>query len=287
MARLDQAVLNTGYATGHSPMLDLRYGGQNSYSPNLAEWVSNQNYVRRNLVCLLIEAPRGFDFMDDPQAYRGALKAMVEVHAKNIEGFNAGLTVDAQETAVSGAGEMQQDPTNVTRTRTEPTFAFTDKYGRPIQSFLHDWITMLIMDPDSKVPGISTLPAVRPGDLLADMYGATMLFFEPDPTHTLVSKAWLTTNMYPMSTGDIIGKRDLTSAGEVSELSIKFSGVSQTGNGVRAFAQTLLDKVNLTNANPYLRPAYMNDIDVNVKAADIAGYKENIDGLTSTAVLRS
>jgi hypothetical protein len=287
MARLDQAVLKTAFSKGNSPMLDLRYGGQQGYAPNLVEWVSNQHYVRRNLVCILIEAPRGFNYMDDAPAWRGALKAMVEVHAKNIEGFSAGLTVDAQETAVSGAGEMHQDPTNVTRARTEPTFSFVDKYGRPIQNFLHDWITMLIMDPDSKVPGISTLPGVKPEDLLADMYGATMLFFEPDPTHTIVSKAWLTTNMFPMSTGDIVGKRDLTSAGDVSELSIKFSGVSQTGNGVRAFAQTLLDKVNLTNANPYLRPAFVNDIDVNVKAADIAGWKENVDGLTSKAVLRA
>lgn len=287
MTRLADAILTGAYTSGKTPMLDLRYGGQLGYAPNLVEWVSNQAYIRRNLVCLLIEAPKGFQYMPNPDFWVGALKSMVELHAKTIDGFNAGLEVEWAETDVSGGGEKQQDPTNVTRQRSEPVFTFVEKYGRPMQHFLQEWITNLIMDPDSKVPAIATIGnGVRPTDLLADMYGATMLFFEPDPSHTSVTKAWLTTNMYPKGTGEIVGKRDLQSAGEQSELSITFAGTSQTGQGVRAFAQSIMDRINVTNANPYLRPAFVQDISSDVAKAD-QGYDHNTTTLGSTAVARS
>ncbi len=283
MARLSDAVLNNAYSRGEAPMLDLQYGGQMGYAPNLTEWVSNQSYVRRNLVCLLIEAPRGFQFLQDPPFWVGALKAMVETHAKSIDGFNAGLEVEVSETPVSGGGEMQQDPTNVTRARSNPSFTFVDKYGRPIQSFINEWIRALIMDPDSKVPDIATLSGQKPSDLLADMYSATMLFFEPDPTHTKVAKAWLTTNMYPKGTGEITGKRDLTSAGEVSEFTIEFTGVTQSNKAVRLFAQKLLDGINLTNANPYLQKSFVDNISSDVAAVG-RGYKAQAETLGATSI---
>ena len=286
MSRLADAILTGDFSRGHAPMLDLQYGAQSGYAPNLTEWVSHQSYISKNLVCLLIEAPRGFQSLPEPQWWVSALKQLVEVHAKSIDGFAAGLKVDTFDNAVSGGGEMQQDPTNVTRERSNPSFVFVEKYGRPIQNFIYEWITNLIMDPDSKVPNISTLPGVRPGDLLADMYGATMLFFEPDPTFTSVSKAWLTTNMYPLLTGDILGKRDLTAPGQEAVLTINFSGLSQSTLGVRAFAQTLLDSINITNANPNLRPAFMQNIAADVAAATQSGYKAQVDVLGATSILR-
>ena len=288
MSRLADAILSGAYSKGRAPMTDLQYGGQNGFAPNLAEWVSNTHYVRRNLVCILIEAPKGFQLMKEPNFWVNALKAMVEVHAKSIDGFSAGLEVDTSaETAVSGGGEMMQDFTNVTRARTNPSFSFVDMYGRPIQNFLHDWIINLIGDPDSKIPAISTMEGVKPKDLLADMYSATMLFFEPDPTHTKVAKAWLTTNMYPKGTGEITGKRDLTAAGELSELTIEFTGLSQSGLGVISFAQALLDKINITNANPFARPAFVQKLDSDVAnsgAKESTGYKEGAETLGKTSL---
>lgn len=287
MSRLADAILTGAYSKGKSPMTDLQYGGQNGYAPNLAEWVSNTHYVRRNLVCLLIEAPKGFQLLPEANFWVNALKAMVEVHAKTIDGFAAGLEVEVQETAVSGGGEMMQDYSNITRARTNPSFTFVDMYGRPIQNFLHDWIINLIGDPDSKIPAISTMDGEKPKDLLADMYSATMLFFEPDPTHTKVSKAWLTTNMYPKGTGEITGKRDLTTAGELSEITVEFTGLSQTGLGVISFAQSLLDKINITNANPYARPSFVEEIDPDVDNTGVkesSGYKEGAETLGQQAI---
>lgn len=266
-------------------MTDLKYGAMNGFAPNYKEWVSNQSYIRRQLHCLLLEAPKGFNYLPDPESWIVALKQLVEVHAKSIDGLAAGLEVAVAENPTGGANEIQQDPTNVTRARSEPSFVWIDKYGRPIQNFLESWITMLIMDPESKVPGVFALEGVKPDDLLADQYGATMLFFEPDPTHTFVAKAWLSTNMFPLSNGENIGKRNLSDPGEASELNIKFSAISQTGVGVRNFAQSLLDKVNFQNANPNLRPAFMSAVSPDVLKAS-GGWTKQVASIGAGAVLR-
>jgi hypothetical protein len=262
MPRFNNALLTgQSFSRGRMvPQLDVQYGGQNGYAPHLGEWASTTHYVRRNLVCMLIEAPKAFAMMPDPTFYVSALKSLVEIHAKTWDGFNAGLTVEVSETAVGGAGEKFHDITNVTRAQTVPVSTFTDMYGRPIQHFLNDWITYLIGDPDTKVPMLSTIAGVKPSDMLADMYSATMLFYEPDPTHTKIAKAWLTTNMYPKSNGDWQGKRDLTAAGEPLELSIEWTGLTQSGRGVEMFAQKLMDTINLANANPNLRKSFMQNI---------------------------
>lgn len=78
--------------------------------------------------------------------------------------------------------------------------------------FHQGWITNLMMGPDTRFANIATLSGItsmsQPPHMLADMYSVTMLFIEPDPTHTRVVKSWLVTNMYPAGAGDILGSRE-------------------------------------------------------------------------------
>jgi hypothetical protein len=292
MARLTDALLNDGIANGVSkaygrgrtqPMLDLQLGGQFGWSNNLSQWVSNQAYVRRNLVCILLEAPKFFQLMPEPQKWVDSLKSLFELHARSIEGYNAGLTATFDEHAVGGAGEVQHEITNMVREQSKPTFTFVEKYGLPIFNFLHSWMQYGMMDPDTKYAMVGTLAGDRPSDMLADWYTATILVFEPDPTHRKVVKAWVTTNVMPTTTGDYIGKRDLTTASELSELSIEFTGLSQTGQGVTAFAQSILDNISIENAVPTLRPSFIQSINADVSASQ-EGYEKNAEDLGSTAV---
>lgn len=277
MARLTEAILGQKAFGGHAnqPMLDLTYGGQHGWAPNLTEWVSNQAYVRRNLVCVLLEAPRFFTLMPDPAKWVSTLKSLLELHCRSIEGFNAALTVDTDEHPVGGAGEMQQEVINVTRARTEPSFTFVEKYGRPIQTFIQHWIQYALMDPETKYALVGTLEK-KPEDLLADWFSCSALFFEPDPTHRKVVQAWVTTNMFPKETGEIVGKRDLTSASEILNLTIPFTGISQYGLGVNLFAQKILDGININNANPYTRKSFIEAVSSDVAAAT-EGYKKNAE----------
>jgi hypothetical protein len=286
MSRITEALLDQKAfgKNANQYMLDPVHGGQFGWAPNLTEWVSNQAYVRRNLVCILLESPRFFQLMPEPQKWVDTLKSLFELHARSIEGFNGALTVETDAHPVGGAGEMQDEVTNVTRARTEPSFTFMEKAGMPIQTFLYNWITYGLMDPDTKYAMVGTLGGERPTDMLPDWYSASCLFFEPDPTHRRVVKSWVTTNMFPKETGAIEGKRDLTAASETLTLTIPFTGISQFNLGTNKFAQSILDKINLTNANPYLRPSFIQKMDSNISETS-EGYFKGTDDLSKSAII--
>lgn len=287
MSRVQDALLDgKAFSRGSTqPMLDLTYGGQMGFSPDLKEWVSNQAYVRRHVFCLLLEAPAAFNLLSDrnPDIWVRNLRALVELHPRTIEGLNAGLTVETAETPVGGGGEMQEEFVDVKQARSQPVFTFDEKYGMPIQTFLRNWITYALMDPNSKVANIGTIGANAPADMLADQYAASMIFIEPDPTHRKVVKAWLCTNMFPKGTGDIIGSRDIGSAMNLQQLNIEFTAITQVGLGVNTFAQQLLDNINITNANNYLRPAHIQQVSADVNTQP-TGYKVHTENLGNTAI---
>ncbi len=256
-----------------APMVDLNKGGQHGASVHFDSYLSSTAYVRKNLIAVVLEAPRGFRLMDQPSKWVEALKALVEVQPLSIEGLQGGLNVDTVETAFGGGGEIQEDPANVTRTRSQVSFTWKDRYGKPISHFLREWIINLIMDPITKAPAVVSRGSAAPTDLLPDFYGMSVLFFEPDPTCTKVLEAWLGTNMFPKSSGDIIGRRDMSAAGEGSELNIEFTGIYQHGYGVRQLAQAIYDRMNLTGLDPNRQKAFLDGVD-----ADVAPYNSGYAG---------
>lgn len=285
MSRLTESIISGAYTRDiDRPILDLKFGGQQGWAPNLTEWVSNQAYVSRPLVCILLEAPKMFTVMPDSQKWISSLKALFELHARSIDGFNAGLKVDTEEHAIGGAGEQQQEIVNVTRERSQPKFQFVEKYGRPIQTFFEYWIRYGMMDPETKFALLGTMGKAEVKDLLADWYSASCLFFVPDPLHKKVDKAWITTNMFPLSNGDITAKRDLTAGQELLTLDIEFAGISQYGLGVNQFAQSILDNINTTNADPFMKPAFVNKISADVAAANTNGYESTTEAMGKAAV---
>lgn len=261
--RLTEAILgkDIAYAQGRqNTMLDLRYGGQMGYAPQLNQIISNQPYISRPLIALLIEAPLGFNDLPNPQYWIETLRSLVELRALKITGLASSLEVAVEDTSpVGGAGEMHQDFTNVTRERSNPQFTWQEAYGLPVKSFLEGWVTNLMMDPNSKVANVSTLKdaAARPNAMLADYYGMTVAFIEPDPTHTKVMKSWLSTNMFPTGRlATVEGQRDLTQAGQQLAYDITFSAITQVGLGVDYYCQQLLDNINILGANPMARKAF-------------------------------
>jgi hypothetical protein len=284
--RMADAILQGAYSTGRNqPMVDIKYGGSNAYAPDFSQWVSSTHYVRRNVIAILIEAPALFSLLPNPSAWILALKSLVETQVKTIEGLDQGLEATFAETAFGGSGEMFHDITNVKLKTSNVTMGATDLYGRPIQNFIADWLTLLGMDPYSKFPQILTLGGAVPSDLLNDQMMATIMFLEPDPTHTKVAKAWLGTNMMPKGTGDIQGKRDLNSDGELAELNIEWTGLYQVGYGVTQFAQALLTRMSLLNANPMQRSAFIQAIDADVDAVGM-GYASSISTLASESAVQ-
>lgn len=285
MARLSQVLIKSeSYgASASTPAVNLAYGGQNGYTPVLQEWVSNSQYVRKNLIVMLLEAPKIFQYLPNPDKWVQALRSLVELHPVRVEGLNAGLTVEFGEVPVGGAGEMMRAPTNTTRARTDVTFTYSsDLYGRPIQIFLENYIRYGIMDPETKTALAGTIDNY-PGDMLADMFTFSAIFFEPTVDGRKVHQAWLVTNMFPVTTGDIKGARDLNSASSVDELSINVGGIAQYGMGPVKLAQKLLDQVAFNKANPFFNSAFLTDPDSDVLAAT-KGYMTETNHMADSTV---
>lgn len=264
-------------ALSHAPMVDIRYSGQHGFISNIGTYVANANYIPMQLVALLLEAPRGFNYLPQPDVQIGMLKSLVEDQAHSITGLNRTLEVSFVSVPVSGSGEVQEDVSDVTRTRSQPTFSWYEKEGRSISYFFEQWITYLLMDPDAKYPMLSSIVGSGgPTDLLPDYRTMTVLFFEPDRQHKYIVNAWLSTNMMPNGTGDWTSRRNKTDAPSTVELQIQFSALTQSNYGVRDFAQRLLDRMNMQRVNPDFRPSYLDEIDAAV-AAQKVGYTVDFD----------
>lgn len=296
--RLNDAILgqDIAYAQGRqNKMLDLRYGGQMGFAPQLNQLISNQPYVSRPLIALLLEAPRGFRDLPNEAYWVETLRALVELRAIRITGLDSTLNVTVDDTApIGGAGEFHQDFTNVTRERSSPVFSWAEAYGLPVKSFLEGWIGHLMMDANSKVANVATLLDIgaRPDAMLADYYSMSVAFIEPDPTHTKVVRSWLCTNMFPQ--GRIAaseGSRDLQQAGAALTYDVNFTATTQVGLGVDFYCQQLLDNINILGASPQQQMAYTQQAGQISEGGQLVesrlqgaghGYKDQVESLPNS-----
>jgi len=264
--RVTDAILkNKAFNQHNVPMSNPIYGGQNGWAPNFKEFVNNTPYVARNLVVKVLTVPKFFSAMPNPEIWTATLVSMFETHAERIEGLNAGITLETEEVKI-GRNEVMEEPIGATRARSQVTLSLSEKYGRPFQTFIENYITYGIMDPDTTYALSGTLDNY-PSDMLADQYTFSCIFFEPDATHRRVMKAWLGAGMYFKNTGDIVAKRSIEDNMEALKLDIELAGFYQYGNGPREVAQTLLDGFNHKGANPYNTPAFIKQASADVAAA--------------------
>lgn len=288
MARISDAVLqkDSVYA-GNAPALNLRYGGQDGYMSKIGrigkdgktyeEWISNQAYVQRNVIPIVIRAPKFFNFMPEPKKWIDTYKALIELHPTSITGLQSGLTVAVDEHAIGGAGEMQEEVTNVTRAKTAINMVYKAKAGKAIIKFLDIVIRYGMMDPDTKKPLVANLikniDAVG-GMYTPDFYTGTVLFIEPDVTQKVVVDAWLSTNLFPKTNGERTGKRDIHSAGATPELTIDWGGITMNNDAVLTMADNVLAGLTVLNTSPDVdRIPGSTSIDANVATSNV-GYNE-------------
>jgi hypothetical protein len=284
------AVINDYYINGNdsvdtSSSVNLEFGGMHGYLPHMHEWQSNQAYVKRNLIPIVLSYPLFFDYMPNPTRWKKAYKALIELHPLTIEGFNSGLTVETDEHPIGAGTEMQEEIIDVKRERSTPSFTYKEKAGRAIQKFLDSVIRYGYMDPDVKSPLVTKIggdDTIFKKNLIYSpkFYTGSAIFIEPDITQKSVVDAWLCVNMFFKGTGDRTGKRDISSGGEMLDLSIEMSAITLNNYPVLNMAQGLLDKLNKTVLNnipdevdDYALP--IDDLSNDVNSTGI-GFTENM-----------
>lgn len=251
-----------------NPILDPTYGGQLGYGPDLRYWVNNANMKRMNAIPILLEAPRAWRYLNNPEKRVEVLRAMVELHPRSIEGLDATMNVSVDSTPVGGDGQQQQEFTNVTREVSQPTFTFDEKYGRPIGLTLEDWVTQCMADPATKVANVVTQEGERPTDMLPDQYTMSMMFIVPDPTWREVVQAFICVNMFPQGKiADYTARRDVTGNMDLIQYQQQFTALTSVGAGVNLIAKSVLEGIRITNANPNMRASFIKEISPDVLRA--------------------
>jgi hypothetical protein len=284
MARYSGTLTNKGYAErAQLDVLSLAVQGQQGYLTDMQYYPSATDYIRKPLIIKVLQVPSGLTLMPNASAYIAAYKNLIENWMQTWTGFNQTLNVAVQETALGSAGEMFQTPSRVSRARSQISSTVVEKDNMPVLRFLQDLTRYLIMDPDS---GHALLSGVSDNftDQLADVYGGTIIAFEPDKTFRKVQRAWLITNFWPyQDIGENTGNRQTTQEGETLTYNLNWTGWQKTGYAVEKLAQGFMDAVRVTGLDPMYQANFLTAADSNVTTIP-TGYYEQINTVKRTLV---
>ena len=264
--------------------VDASKGGQFGFMIDIGNYINNTPYVGHDVIPVLMQYPKAYDLFDKDtrDTLVRMLKSLIEVNAKSITGLRSTLATEWMSVEVGGAGEIQQEISNVTRERSAPSYTWHEVDGCAIGRFWEWNIEMLGMDANSKYPNIIA-EGFNITTLLADMTRFVTLYIEPDRTGQYAVDAYLCANMFPQSAGDRESLRELTSAKQGRDITIEFTALTQRGYGVIALAQKFLDAINYTGANPQYQPAAVDVVDQNIQAMK-SGYTDQVHRLGSQAI---
>lgn len=275
-----KAYAKTAQAPG---VLSLAVHGQQAYITDMAYYPSATDYIRKPLIVKVLQAPVGLTYMPDSAAYIQAYKNLIESWMQGWSGFNRTLAVSVNETQIGHSGESFQTPSRVARARSQITSTVVEKDRRPIIRFLEDYVRYLISDPDVGHPLLSGV-SDKFTDQLADIYGGTIIAFEPDKTFRYVENAFLVTNFFPYNDiGENIGNRQLQQDGEAATYNLSWTGFQKVGYAVDKLAQGFLDAMRVTGIDPSYQPTFIDAADANITSAK-TGYSEQIESLKSSLV---
>lgn len=268
------------------PVLSLTkgQGGVGGHLPDPNNYIQEALYLRRKVICVVMNTPLGFDLLPNPELVHGALKAIMEVHSKSITGITSSIELEYAESQINGDGSMIREISNATRAQSSPVHVVQERRGKPVAKVIDDcWILNLLMDPATKRPRVLSL-SDSVVDLLPDMTSMTCLYFEPDHTFRYVTDAWLITDMKPDNGTVIEASSDISAGSEALEHSLTFLGFQMVGTHVKALAQRELDRINDAGLpNPDLAPTIMTERSARMKTAS-TGYVEDAVAAAETYV---
>lgn len=286
MSRYRETLTNKAYATSHpSPgIINLATQGQQGYLTDMAFAPSSTDYIDKPLIVKVLQAPVGLTMMPNKAEYIAAYKNLIENWMQSWSGFNRTLAVSVNETQTGNSGEVFQTPTRVARTRSQITSTIVDKDRRPVIRFLEDMTRYLIGDPEVGHPLLSGI-SDNFTDQLSDIYGGTILAYEPDKTFRYVENAFLITNFFPYNDiGENTGRRALQSEGESKTYNLSWTGFQKVGFAVDKLAQGFMDNARVTGIDPAYQPTFVSGVDSNIAAISKTGYAEQINLLKRSMV---
>lgn len=250
-------------STTDLPTIDIRNGGQWGALPilggvengvNINQWLHEQQYLRNDLIPIVLSVPKGFELLPNANQWKQAAKAMLEVHAKTIDGLDSSLTVDKVEKDLGLSGAKFAEVANVTRATSTVSITVEERYGNPFEILLDVWIRVLLRDPDLQAPLITRIATAENLPKVWSPEWSTMsaIFIEPDVLLRKPIRAFLVSNMFPNGNPELLGKKDKSASREGKVITIELGGwaIPSTNNRVMKLANEILTNLKLYELNP-------------------------------------
>lgn len=259
---IESTILKPGDKS-RTPQMDLSIAGQNGWMRNNAAWPSNSMYVQQKLKPVLLASPKCFQYLDNPEQANKVLRNLIECMYTEVDGLQATMEIEVNEQPVGHAGEVWAEVSKVTRPPSKPKFTWPDKYGRAVSNFWDWFIVTFVGSPElgSVREIVNHKKYIDAGSppLTAEMLTMTILFFEPDPTLTSITKAWIQTNMFPKTAPENTAKSALGMESEFTPVVIEFTSYGQVGNAAQALALKILRELALADVRPIDLKAFMDE----------------------------
>lgn len=288
MSRISDRYIEPGkaYNTTDVRMPDLRHGGQFGYAPNLSEVISTTPNIPRDMVINITRYPGMFDLFTDGEIWKETLKYMIEVHPKAITGFDATVTLGTSDVQISPSGATIRPVNDALIEHSKLSMVYPmDFSNEPIVTFWKEFIRIGIRDPILKRPLISTMGLSNiPDDWTLDMYSWDMIAYEPCIHFKKVTKAWEVYGCHVLGSGPITGSKDPLNPRSVDELTYELTGVDESDIGTRTAAQAILDKINLTSANPYTVKSALTEADIGLITDSKSGYFKTLSDVKANQI---
>lgn len=270
MSSLVMNLIAPGVATntGGANIGDIRDAGQNGYLPDLQYINGAMPYLPRNVIPVVLTAPGLFNRLPNSESWITSLNALFSRHSRTIQGLNKKLSVDVQEAAIGGGSDVIHAPGRTTQAAVDLTISGHEIYNKAITRYIDEWIRLLIADPRSTYPAITTLlEGAANLEFVPSEIGATVLFIEPASNGRDVLEAYLGVNIWPKEGLDNSSRKDLGSGGSILEWSIPWTGTFIRNEATRRFGFEILQTISYLGANPDMQPVPVDDISEDVKAA--------------------
>lgn len=278
------------YSADGLPTLDIKHGGQWGALPamgaldngaSINEWMHDQQYLKRDLIPIVISVPKMFELFPNTDSWKQAVKAMLEVHAKTIDGLNSSLSVNKTDKELGLSGAKFEEVSDVTRESSSVAITVDEKYGNPFEILLDVWIRYGLLDPDLKAPLITRIASedLLPNVWSPEWYAMSAIFIEPDVLLRKPIHAWLVNNMFPDANPDITGKKDKNSGRDGKTISITLGGfaIPHTNKRVMKLAKQVLTNLELWNKDPEDMLLPVDKIDESI--ANVDGVNIYYDGI--------
>lgn len=283
MALIDNGLIDkdAGLFTTGAAAADLSIAGNFGGITNHANFLAQTPYVKEHARIFIITYPRGFDDLDDPDKYKAILKELIETRPLRVEGIKMGNDLTMSETPYGADGQKIQMPTNSTYENPEPTFTLPAVYGDAVVKFYTFIREYLMIHPVTKKPAILA-DGGGEFDGQPDYWSFSFIAVEPAPNGRDVVNAIICYNCAAMGLLEKEIKFDPTNEKEANpEVTISFSAIGETGQGVIDLAVELLAEQEFGGLNPS-RNKTVHERSADVDSTD-AGVKKVLDEAASLA----